>query len=174
MMIIFEGSDCVGKTSLINEFTKLLPKGKVVQKHYSSPPKIANQHDYCRDEYFSEIERIAPYNKDVTFVYDRFFFGERIYAPIYRGYYPDYNDDIEKELNDLDAILVHVTAKPETVKKRFDGIFIKEQDIPKIIESYYYEIGKSTLNNIITIETDYRLPEDLADDLYKRIYLEKN
>jgi len=95
MIIIFEGSDCVGKTSLINEFSKLLPKDKIVLKHYKNPPNVLSQQLYCYQEYVFEIDRIAPWKDEIIFLYDRFYFGERVYAPIFRGYYPEYNDEIE-------------------------------------------------------------------------------
>lgn len=160
--IIVEGCDCSGKSSLIYNLSKFID---FEYKHFSSPPSTLSkidQHNYCKNQYYNELKK--DYNKLVVF--DRFYFGEQIYAPIYRNYYPDYINDFENKLNNHNVLLVLVEAKPEIIMKRFDNIFIQKNDIPKIVNTYKYIFEKSIIKNKMIIDTSYKNSYDCAKEVY--------
>ena len=167
-VLIFEGADCVGKTSLIEQYVKLLPENSVIVKHFSYPPKILinknDQHDYCQIEYFNELNFHKRFS-NITFIYDRYYLGEQVYAPIFRGYSPNYINELEQKLNEESAILILVTASPETVKKRFDGNFIKMENIEELLNRYEIIFKNSKIKNKIIINTDFESPVILAQKL---------
>jgi len=169
MILLFEGCDCVGKTSIINELKKYLQKNSVY-KHFSNPPTCKNEMIFNRIQYLNEIHLMNMYKYEVNFIYDRFYFGELVYAPIYRGYTIDYQDFIEGQLNDLNAILVYVYCNEDIIHKRFDNKFIGQDDIKFILNKYSIELAKSKMNNIIYINTSNKTSEQCAKELLKEIY----
>lgn len=168
-IIIVEGCDCTGKSSLIFELSKMM---QFEYKHFSMPPNNISrkeQHDFCKNEYFNELDKIK---KDEIYVFDRFYFGEQIYAPLYRNYSPDYIDVIEEELNKMNALLVLVYADEKTVIDRFDNVFIKRKDISGILNKYSDIFSFSNINNKMMIDTSHKSSVDCAREVfdeYKRI-----
>lgn len=170
MIVIFEGCDCTGKTSLINEFKKYVPEPLVI-KHFSAPPKNMSQrdqHDYCMIEYYTEIALQQNF-PNINFLYDRFYFGEQIYAPRFRGYHPQYISNLEKRLNDLNAYLVLVTASADVVMKRFDGNFIKKNDIPDLLFEFAELFDYSNIKNKLLVNTTRYSSKELASALWGKI-----
>jgi thymidylate kinase len=156
MILIFEGCDCVGKTSLINMFIANLTeyvKQRTVLKHYKNPPICKNQKQYIQSEYNMQMYQLMEYYKEVNFILDRFYIGEQVYAPIFRKYKPMNFDIIEKELNKMNAIIVYVYADVDDIKKRFDGNFIKKKHIQKILYGYRNFLNKTDIKKIIYINT---------------------
>lgn len=169
MIYIFEGVDCTGKTSLVEEVVKHLPKNNTVVKHFMAPPKGLNsqeQHDYCMTEYYMQVGMMKMFPK-VNYVFDRFYFGEQIYAPKYRSYHPVYISAIEKQLNSLDAKLILVEANSDVVKSRFDGKFIKLEDIEGLLNTYKETFLKSSIRDKIILDSTNTSSNDLARQLMR-------
>lgn len=172
-MVIIEGCDCVGKTSTIKELTELCKQHKMPTKtkHFSNPPYYLTkdqQHNFAKEEYYKEIETANNW-PGVTFIYDRYFFGEQIYAPKYRGYHPTYVADLEKKLSETGALLVHLTAPVDVVRSRFDGQFIDESHISGIVSEYKRLFNSSTIQQKIEIDTSLYDPKRVAEVIYETI-----
>ena len=168
-MIIFEGCDCVGKTTAIEA---LKPLGNYTVKKFSAPPKMEPEKamNWCKEQYFSEVDFMSYWwSRDADVIYDRYYFGEQIYAPVYRGYSPDYMADLEEELNRVDAVLVLLTAPADIVKQRFDGQFIKETDIPKLLDDYNKAWEASTMKHKLRIDTSKMTPNQIAAFVHNKI-----
>lgn len=158
---LIEGCDCVGKTTLVNEFLKRYKKYKVI--HCKAPPKNLSkraQHDFCKKQYETILKQLKQNN---FLLLDRFYLGEAVYAPIFRGYYPFYIRDFEKKLNKLDVKLVVLTCDPEIVLKRFDGKFITKQQIPAILKSFESQFYLSNVKNKVMINTSVMTPEEIYE-----------
>ena len=173
MKIILEGCDCVGKTSTIENLKKYFNNDCII-KHFSNPPKNLSQqdqHNFCKIEYFNELN-FSCFN--VPIIYDRYYFGEQIYAPIYRKYSPNYINELENRLNDENALLILLVADIKDLHKRFDGIFIKKEQMDKIQETYINLFEKCNLKNKIQISTSKYNVDEVAKiiyDKYKSIIL---
>lgn len=150
--ILLEGCDSTGKSSIAAEILKIRPGFKYV---HEGPPK---NKDEARKHYESTVEQL---NSSTGWLYDRAILGEAVYAPIFRGYYPEYMRDLEAKLGP-ETHLVLVYAKPETVLARFDGKFIKPEQIPVIIAAYNAEWSLSKYKSKLRLCSDKACPASLA------------
>jgi len=153
------GCDCTGKTTLINEFLK---HGTFDVRHCKNPPinlSQSDQKEYARQEY---IRGIKDLNAGCDIIYDRFLLGECIYGPIFRNYYPDYMRELERTLNE-NTILIVLTASPELVLSRFDGKFIKPEQIPEILIRFGREFAASNIKRKLLVFVDDMTPEMIYD-----------
>ena len=157
MNLIIEGCDCVGKTSIIKEFIKLNPEYKMI--HCSNPKTMEDG----RIQYIGIVNRLQH---EDNLIYDRALLGECVYGPMFRGYYPEYMRDLEKEIP-LNTNLILVTCHPDEIKKRFDGEFIIESDIPKIQDNFFKEWVRSNYHNKYIMDTTNERPESLARRVLK-------
>lgn len=141
--VILEGCDCTGKTSIAVGLQELF--GMRIVK--CSAPRTAAA---ARDEYFVKLVEIS---RKPGAVVDRFFMSEAVYAPMFRGYYPPYVRDMETKCMTKYNFMVLVTAAPETVAERFDGEFIKKEQIPLILKSFFWQYSSCRMPNKMTVDT---------------------
>ncbi len=96
-----------------------------------------------------------------------FHIEEAIYGPLY--YYPggvaseirEYEEEMPKN-----AILVHLTARPEVIEKRMETdpheySLIKKEDIPTLLDGFQEEFDASLIPNKIQIDTSDLAPKGL-------------
>lgn len=158
---LIEGCDCVGKTTLVKQFLKhdenKRKKLKVIK--CSAPPSNLcreEQRLFCKNQY-EKIVRLM--NSRGNLVLDRFHLGEAVYAPIFRGYYPDYVRELEKKMEDVKLIVL--TANPALVVKRFDGKFITKRQIPAILKNFEAQFYLSDIKNKVLIDISSLSPEEV-------------
>lgn len=125
-IIVFEGLDGTGKTSLAKAFAKKFGAEYVHNdKSYNYDEGKLNSYKY--------IEKLKESNDSL--VVDRLVHtGEAIYAPVYRGYTGiDYFSDLEKKMKkEFEIIIVYVTAQEDIVKERLSSRgedYIKQEDM---------------------------------------------
>jgi len=118
-MLIFEGSDCSGKTTLKNKVVDKIIKcmsvengvGTIKQHHYG---KLPDNFDYCKD-YLDEI--------GIDVVADRFIYSELVYGPVLRGKVNQKLTSNAKTMVELELLRtgsIVVLAKPsmEVIRQR--------------------------------------------------------
>lgn len=129
-MIIVEGVDHVGKTTLVNALAGLMRKqakhaagpsqcffeGNLVQKWSQLPPSFNYCHDYLR-----------ACDRDQSPICDRFVASELAYGPVYRGHvHPRFDSHAQRQvaraLNSRGAMHVRVHAAWNIVKARLDRV----------------------------------------------------
>ncbi len=139
MIIILEGCDKVGKTTYANALKK---SGFEVVK-FSAP----RDGEDLFNSYMSFLETVKS-NKN--YVLDRFFIGEMVYGPIYRGKsqftIKQYNE-IENKILSMPHLFIHFTNTIPFVINKFredDEVFAKIKDIPDILRAYkkYYNSSR--------------------------------
>jgi thymidylate kinase len=165
-MIIIEGTDCVGKTSLINQLKEYF--NEYYLKHFTNPPNnmtMQEQHEYNKKKYYDEIDN--PFKKMIK-IYDRFHLGEMVYAPMYRGYEPDYIEDLEEKLNYKGAMLVLLVANVDDIKKRFDGNFIREEHIGEVQQRFIQAYKDSKIQNKMILNTSHIDQYKAAKEVFKK------
>lgn len=161
--IILEGCDGVGKSSIFEELMHrgLFGKRMLGIKH-PMPPKTFEEAKELNDELLRES------NQFTGLVFDRHILSERVYAPIMRGYYPNYITNLEKQLKPHN-ILFLIIADLEVVEKRFDGKGITLELIPKILRYYrtYFHLCSYPRRFIIntTNITPYQALQRIEADL---------
>ena len=136
--IILEGCDCVGKTSIFDEIMHrgLLGKKMIgIQCKNRMPPK-----SYEDGKKLNE-ELLHLSNKLDGIVFDRHILSEKVYAPILRNYFPNYINELEKQLKEHNFLFL-ITADIDVIRERFDGKEITSELIPNVVNMYKYHFHK--------------------------------
>lgn len=106
MMIVLEGIDGVGKTTLANLLSKIYNAG-IIHATRETPNDWA---------WFSEIMDLA---KDRNIIADRFFWGQFVYQnPEERNLNWEQLRELEHRLNQEDGKMIYVTADPVDIAIR--------------------------------------------------------
>jgi thymidylate kinase len=150
--IILIGSDGAGKSTIANALSE--KTGFPIEHHGPVKSYIDG-----KLEYLNSIK-----DNDYSVIKDRFFEGERVYAPLYRGYEADYFPYLERILIEkFNVLLVHLQPPFETIIKR---IAERGEDFVKP-EHFHYcynkieEIYKDSTLPKITINTDENIDENV-------------
>ena len=161
--IIIDGCDCVGKSSL---FKYILRHGvlnnRFIGQHYSAPKSM----EHGRRQYIAGVKIL---NRIRGIVFDRFMLGERVYAPIMRGYSPTYMNELERKLKSHNFLFLLICGDIEVLKERFDGKFIKESQLLTVQNKYIEEFAKSEYENKFIIDTSKMTVEEEYDFIVETI-----
>lgn len=129
-LIIIEGQDNLGKTTIIREIIKDY-KSYIVRK-FSNPPKLSPefQDNFQQQSFLNEFRFYVSMCKlelfdheNTVMIWDRSHLGEQVYGPLYRGTNPTHwLNELEKLfLPELDASLILLEGNPDFVLKNEDG-----------------------------------------------------
>jgi len=172
MIIVVEGLDKTGKSTIIQDLTSL-HSGAVVfklsQKPFDNSEKEIQKVKTSYVELFNQARKLSK--KGFVVIFDRAYPSELVYS-IKRGY-DAFSDPFWIQLDhDLanDISILYCTAKKETIVKRFleqKEDYAKEEEISLLLERYQKFISM-TLVPVTTIDTD--LPRETnyqqLSDLY--------
>jgi len=151
MILLFEGLDKVGKSTLIRNFQDL--SQMPVFKNPVKPDKFSIfSHGFVNGTYFGAYLAAKLSGRDMIF--DRSHITEIAYAKVKRGYDPeeDYWLDWE-EKNKHYVVVVYITAPLDTIKQRFKDDkeeYVVDEDIDAINTKYneYLDPKRSPLSII--------------------------
>ena len=139
MIIVLEGSDKVGKSTLGRY---LAEKYSAELVHFSAPKGDPYK------EYMDFLDQADP---SKNYVLDRFHVGELVYGELYRGKSKISLDQLwylDLRLMSHQCILVHCSTDPETVKRKFveDGEeSSKIEDVEAILSKFKEKVNLSLL-----------------------------
>lgn len=122
-IIIIEGLDHTGKTTLIKSLRRKIHNFKILGLSSSNPPKNMS-HDWSVNHYHSLLTQTAKlYHEGWTIIADRFHIGETVYGPIYRQSDTDYIWEIEEVVypNNKDVWLITLVDYGCKIVARDDG-----------------------------------------------------
>lgn len=147
MLLLFEGLDKSGKSTLIRNFQDIshLP----VFKNPIKPTKQMYKRGFCDGTYFGAYELARLANQD--FIFDRSHITELAYAKVKRGYNPSMKYWLEwEEANKHRVVVVYIDAPLKTIKERFKSDkeeYVKEKEIELIAKKYeeYFKKSKVSL-----------------------------
>lgn len=123
-LIILEGLDRVGKTTLIKELRKTISNPKVMSLSSASPPKCVDEPGWTPTHYWALMMEVSDLvSEGWTIIMDRFHIGETVYGPIYRNSETDYIWQYEETLlaHDKDVWLITLVDNGESIIARDDG-----------------------------------------------------
>lgn len=135
MIIIIEGTNKAGKSTLVKKIQETFPN-KQFEIIKVSQPRIENNTNFAYIDYMAILD-IAILNKDKNYIIDRFHFGPFVYGPIYRGK-PDFGYEsfyqIEEKIMKLDYVFILCISSKSFMKKKFIEENEEFADINKIDE----------------------------------------
>lgn len=160
MIIVLEGCDRVGKTTLANE----LSRNFNAEIHHFSKPKGDPYKEYG---FF--INGLDP---EKNYVLDRFHVGELVYGEIYRGK-PALSIDqliyLDMRLRSFNTVLIHCDSDVETVKSKFIECgeeSTKICDVDLVLSKFREKIVLSSLE---TLSYNWKMSQPDKQALFKKI-----
>lgn len=135
MIIIIEGCDGAGKTTLIESLTTQYPFAKTF--HFGAP--VAGEDQFLR--YAKPILEADPLD---VIIYDRSWYSEFVYGPVMRGKYeflPEHSQILEKlVMQHGGGFVVYATASVDTLwercTQRGETYITDKETLRKIDEQY--------------------------------------
>jgi thymidylate kinase len=174
MIYLVTGPDNSGKDTVIKVLQSMLPRPAHVL-HYSAVAGTSKEDviEKSRVMYAQSIDAARYINNmlGADVIFNRFWEGETIYGPIYRGYTEEeaaYVFELET-LNDLEVCGIHVTANPEVLLEREDGLSQSNHDILKITReaNLFAEFCEKSRYHFTTINTSFTTEDDLYETIGK-------
>lgn len=169
MIYLVTGPDNSGKDTVIKTLQDLLPAPAHVL-HYSAITGKDKADILSKSAvmYAQSIDAARYINNmlGADVIFNRFWEGEAIYGPIYRDY-TDEEVEYIFSLETLDPSLVkgiYVTANPDTLIAREDGLSQSKRDKVKIVKEVHLfeEFCKRSRYDFSEINTSFTGEEDLA------------
>ena len=151
MIIIVEGLDNTGKSTLIKNLRKYVFKHPMVTSiHCTSPPYQSNS-QWSKDHY-NEILRLS---RDMSMngwvvILDRSHLGEDVFGPIFRNESVDYIYDLEYSyFVDVDVRAILLIDDPANLIERDDGQShtINRNDLQNVSDRFVDVFKKSHINH---------------------------
>jgi thymidylate kinase len=133
MILIIEGLDRCGKSTLVGNLRKCyFTNSKLIVHHSSAPPKGVADSNLWEVEHYSDLSKTfhdLSAKEGYDIICDRFHLGAMVYGMRYRGLNPHTifkvdRDTISKGLEDK-IVLILLTDYAEEVFKRDDGCSIE-------------------------------------------------
>jgi hypothetical protein len=167
MLIAFEGVDCSGKSTLIKHVQKILLQRGLISEVVNHGKPAPNAHPLT--EYAGSITSRAGRH----LIFDRLHVGEEIYGKLYRDgsrLTLAQRVFIDGLLASYGALLVHVTASPDTVVARCQSRgedYLKSEDVAWAVEEYH----RQTVDRRywITVNTDNHDLDDMPSVAMKLV-----
>lgn len=132
MLILIEGLERCGKTSMVNHLRSVIKNPKLIVNHCAKPPKGLSQaetREWSQRYYFELLVKFGALSKEGwDIIMDRAHIGEYVYGTMYRGnavaddfmFFPEQFIDIS------DAYLILLTDDPVKVLSREDGMSLSQ------------------------------------------------
>jgi hypothetical protein len=148
---VIEGIDRLGKSSLLEGI--ILKYGYFNKLHYSKPLICEPYNDYQNPllvyqsvSFYHGFELLEQ--KQLSFIFDRFTYGECVYSPLYREYSGDYVFSLERDydVDRWDHVKVILLTTSDFSIIEDDGLSFdfskKEQEQNMFIDTYEKSIFK--------------------------------
>lgn len=166
MIVILEGMERTGKSTLANEFEK---RGFVKFKDHNRFREYGVENVKHRlDSTFSFLQALDQAGTNV--VLDRFHISEIVYSKFYRhipSSYMSYNYFIDAALSKMNAVLVHCTRK---IDDRYADDFqldFAKKDLKEMKKEFTYLIDKSEIRRKHEVDISKEYPAAFVDFMIK-------
>lgn len=158
MILIIEGMDRCGKSTLVEQLRKrYFTDPRILVHHSSSPPKVENPNEWEVQHYRSlfDTSYYLNYAEDFNVIYDRFHLGAIVYGKKYRNVDPEDIYAIENMyIHPKDEIaLVLLTDHTEAILDRDDGESLESRaaDFAETRRAFEVAFSRSIIPNKLHI-----------------------
>lgn len=185
-LIIIEGTDNVGKDTVINQ---LLDRYKNAKVYHCEKPKSKDAKEAAKEQYnsFLSLAKENSVSKDTTIIHNRSWYGEYVYGVKYRN---NDENEVKKSILEFENILLNnindvclimlLSDNSDFLVKNDDGLSISKAK-KELIEDEtkrFEEIFKfSTIPNkrIIYVNNgeNWRTKEEIIGEVYNAINKDK-
>jgi thymidylate kinase len=183
MILILEGQDRVGKTTLISDLRKHYFKNpKIIVHHASSPPKGVVDSNAWEVDHYTNLAKTfheLSANQEYDIICDRFHLGAMVYGMKYRGLNPHTIYEVDRDVIadglEKNVALVLLTDYAEDILKRNDGDSIEttieefEYSRKEFINFYNYSRISHKLHINITDNGGFKNTYPLVESFLQRI-----
>lgn len=175
MIIIIEGADGVGKTTVAQELQKTIPLSTLIK--LSGSPKDVSQRFYMQELYYKIYPFLEFVSEEQHVILDRFTTSERVYSKLFKGYDVSYLDEYEELLDDqMDIIQVYLSLPSEKILERIENKKTEspnekhpsEDVLGRICGQYYHVIDKETGFTTLLLDAD-QSPKDIVNDIIRKV-----
>lgn len=163
MLLIFDGYDCTGKTTLANYFSnkfalKIFKRSAV---KCIEQEKVEDHRLWAKAQYIM-LGRLVEQGQVPNIIFDRWMMSEYCYSPVVRGYdIKDYYFEVENLIKDSkDVLWVYLTVGEEEnsekiLRKRYDDKkedFLSFEDLLKVKKNFdeLFKVSKIPKLKILT------------------------
>jgi thymidylate kinase len=189
-VIILEGPRCVGKSTIARAIREKIPEITLVNAtgyHLDNEEGRKKIIDYYYS-WMNMINSLSNTGHDITFVFDRFFFTERVFSELYKEYTFDYYDMFCEWLTDVAEvdILFFTIDNVDELKERLNRDKVpfgkaeesvvetlKQQDLYEDIMVDFYRDYSSESARLHTIDTSNKSLEEIQNEVFKIIKREE-
>lgn len=157
--IIVEGPDNSGKSTLVQRLVEMAPYDERASVKHFSKPKSKEE---AKESYYAWLGFMRVSDRTIA---DRAFYGEAVYAPLYRGYYPEYLPDLDEQFSKLEnAALIVLAPDAGWSKKVWDGVELNggEFQDAELIRLLFLRVAKKSKAPWLVVNTEMFEPEALA------------
>lgn len=177
MLILIEGLERCGKTTMVNHLRSKIKNPKLIVNHCAKPPKgltLQETREWSQRYYFELLVKFDQLsNEGWDIIMDRAHIGEYVYGHMYRGNSP--NDVImfwpEQFINISNTYLILLTDDPKNVHSRDDGmsLSVTPDSISFEKERFVDGFNKSRILNKLHIDwtRDNMFGKDNFEDAFK-------
>jgi len=191
-LIIIEGGDQLGKSSLIKELCEYFNYDNITIRHFGKPPKGMSPEETLRFQFKKFRSEIKLYNSFLNrendyqyyeniMIWNRSHLGEYVYSTLFRNANPDVVKrkiiNLEKAFTSHIVYLITLTADPEFFLNIDDGKSFSQNLIDKTKEiNLFTEVHQfSTIPYKLLVKVDdkgkFRKKEDIFNEVVQ--FLEK-
>lgn len=174
-ILIIEGCDASGKSTLIKELSKMLPD-YVVKKGSSFEHSTCTQQQLAQKFYEmineSEDELLSW---DEHIIFDRFIYSNEVYASLYEDYAILSHTErraIEYDIS-LEATIIYLYASPEVLTERLNtrgDAYVKADRIPAILAKYDQSLLQVDKNiPILSFDTEAMSTMEIVQEIAKHL-----
>ncbi len=162
MIYLVTGPDNSGKDTVIQAIQECLDKPAHIF-HYNAIKGDSKEDIIAKSKaMYADAVSMAHYASkmlDAHVIFNRFYEGEMIYGPIYRDYTKEESEYVLglETLSQSEVTGIFVTANPDTLLEREDGLSQSKGDIVKIVREcrLFEEFTKRSRYDFTTINTTF-------------------
>ena len=179
MLIIIEGMDKTGKSTLCNYLLKNLPDAFLLKNGEKPKDDSKEERDKIKSAYEKIFDAYSSSFKNSVLIVDRFLISEFVYS--YKRGYEAMKDrellDMIDKLYYMNALIIYCNVDKKIIEKKF---IEDKEDYTKVEEIEYllkrYDISLSLFEKIPKITYNYTIttPEQVARKIKQMIEAKKN